>query len=193
MTNPARSRTSAGLLMFRQRDGVLEFLLVHPGGPLWSNRDEGAWSIPKGEAAAGEDLLERARKEFEEELGLPAPAKCFPLGSIKQKGGKTVHAWAVEGDLPADFLCSSNSFEMEWPPRSGNARVSRRSIALNSSPMRLRGERSTRQRPRYSIACERYWSDRPNDRQTAQVADRKRAGLTKECLPKAAWLWPRTG
>jgi len=118
MTTPARSRTSAGLLMFRQRDGVLEFLLVHPGGPLWSNRDDGAWSIPKGEAAEGEDLLERARKEFEEELGLAAPAKCFPLGSIKQKGGKTVHAWAAEGDLPADFQCSSNTFEMEWPPRS---------------------------------------------------------------------------
>jgi predicted NUDIX family NTP pyrophosphohydrolase len=114
-----RSRVSAGLLMFRRKDTSLEFLLVHLGGPLWKNKDEGAWTIPKGEAAEGEDLLIRAQIEFEEELGIKASGNWMPLGSIKQKGGKTVHAWAFEGDLPPDFQLHSNTFEIEWPPRSG--------------------------------------------------------------------------
>lgn len=105
--------------MFRRRAGELEFLLVHPGGPLWSRKDAGAWTIPKGEAAPEEDLLTRARLEFEEELGLPPQGEWIALGSIKQRGGKTVHAWAFEGDLPIDFALRSNTFEMEWPPRSG--------------------------------------------------------------------------
>jgi len=115
----ARSRLSSGLLMYRRRrDGQLECLLVHPGGPFFRQKDEGSWTIPKGEAAPGEDLLERARIEFAEELGFRPAAAFFPLGQVQQKGGKTVHAWAVEGDLPEGFVLRSNSFELEWPPRS---------------------------------------------------------------------------
>ena len=107
--------------MFRRAEHGLEFLLVHPGGPYFRNKDDGAWTIPKGEVAEGEDLLTRARTEFEEELGIPAPAAAnwIELGSVKQKGGKTVHAWAFEGNLPDAFAIVSNTFEVEWPPRSG--------------------------------------------------------------------------
>jgi predicted NUDIX family NTP pyrophosphohydrolase len=114
-----RSKTSAGLLMFRRRNRELEVLLVHPGGPYFQKKDDGAWTLPKGEATEGEDLLARARIEFEEELGIPASGDWMELGSIKQKGGKTVHAWAFAGDLEDDFKLVSNTFEMEWPPRSG--------------------------------------------------------------------------
>ena len=117
-----RSKTSAGLLMFRTHGGELDVLLVHPGGPYFHKKDEGAWTIPKGEVAEGEDLLSRARIEFEEELGIPASGDWIELGSIKQKGGKTVHAWAFAGDLKDDFKLTSSTFEMEWPPRSGNMR-----------------------------------------------------------------------
>jgi predicted NUDIX family NTP pyrophosphohydrolase len=113
------SKTSAGLLMFRTRQGGLEVLLVHPGGPYFQSKDEGAWTIPKGEVAEGEDLLERARIEFQEELGVAASGNWMDLGSVKQKGGKTVHAWAFAGELKDDFKLVSNPFEMEWPPRSG--------------------------------------------------------------------------
>ena len=117
----SRSRTSAGLLMFRRRNDQVEFLLAHPGGPFHVHKDDGAWTIPKGEAAPGEDLLTRAQIEFEEEVGFrPKNVRDYiELGSIVQKGGKTVHAWAFEGDLPEAFECKSNLFEMEWPPRSG--------------------------------------------------------------------------
>jgi predicted NUDIX family NTP pyrophosphohydrolase len=118
-----RIQLSAGLLMFRRRRGELEFLLVHPGGPFFVRKDEGAWSIPKGEAAADEDLLGRARIEFAEELGLEPHGDFVPLGSIKQAGGKTVYAWAFEGDLPQDFVLRSNTFELEWPPRSGKHQI----------------------------------------------------------------------
>ena len=111
--------TSAGLLMFRRRVDEIEVLLVHPGGPFFAGKDEGAWTIPKGEVAPGEDLLGRARKEFEEELGIQPSGDLFSLGSIKQKGGKTVHAWGFEGDLPRSFELKSNTFEIEWPPHSG--------------------------------------------------------------------------
>jgi predicted NUDIX family NTP pyrophosphohydrolase len=123
-TNPSsnRSRVSAGLLMFRRKNNALEVLLVHPGGPFWKNKDDGAWSVPKGEAAPGEDLLTRAQTEFEEELGIRASGDWIPLGSIKQKGGKTVHAWAFEGDLPQSFELKCNTFEIEWPLRSGKMR-----------------------------------------------------------------------
>ena len=97
----------------------MELLLVHPGGPFWARNDDGAWTIPKGESAPGENLLLRARTEFEEELGIRPSGQWITLGSVKQRGGKTVHAWAFEGDLPQDFQLRSNSFEMEWPPRSG--------------------------------------------------------------------------
>jgi predicted NUDIX family NTP pyrophosphohydrolase len=114
-----RSRVSAGLLMFRRKHDSLEFLLVHPGGPFWKIKDDGAWTIPKGEAQPEEDLLTRAQTEFEEELGLKPAGNFISLDSIKQKGGKTVHGWAFEGDLPTDFKIKSNTFEIEWPPRSG--------------------------------------------------------------------------
>jgi len=114
-----RSRISAGLLMFRRRNGQFEVLLVHPGGPFFARRDDGAWTIPKGEASPGEDLLMRAQIEFEEELGFQPRGEWIELGSIKQKGGKTVYAWAFEGNLPEPFKFKSNTFEMEWPPRSG--------------------------------------------------------------------------
>jgi predicted NUDIX family NTP pyrophosphohydrolase len=92
---------------------------VHPGGPLFARKDEGAWTIPKGEAAPDEGLLTRAQVEFQEELGIRPHGNWIEFGSIKQKGGKTVHAWAFEGDLPDSFKLNSNTFEMEWPPRSG--------------------------------------------------------------------------
>jgi predicted NUDIX family NTP pyrophosphohydrolase len=125
--NPAReaspSRISAGLLMFRRNGGALEVVLVHPGGPFFAKKDEGAWTIPKGEAAPEEDLLTRAQIEFEEELGFRPEGNWIPLGSIKQKGGKTVQAWAFEGDLPETFQLKSNTFEIEWPPRSGKLKT----------------------------------------------------------------------
>ena len=105
--------------MFRRKGDTVEVLLVHPGGPFFARKDEGAWTIPKGEAAPDEDLLSRAQIEFEEELGIRPHGNWIELGSIKQKGGKTVHAWAFEGDLPASFEVKSNTFEIEWPPRSG--------------------------------------------------------------------------
>ena len=115
-----RSKTSAGLLLFRRKEGALEVLLVHPGGPFFRNKESGAWTIPKGEVAEGEELRQRARLEFEEELGIEPPASDWiDLGSVKQKGAKTVQAWALEGDLPRDFVLTSNSFAIEWPPRSG--------------------------------------------------------------------------
>jgi predicted NUDIX family NTP pyrophosphohydrolase len=105
--------------MFRRKRGQLEVLLVHPGGPFFQRKDDGTWTNPKGEAAPDEDLLQRAQIEFEEELSIRPHGKWIELGSIKQKGGKTVHAWAFEGDLPESFKLKSNMFEMEWPPRSG--------------------------------------------------------------------------
>ena len=116
-----RSRISAGLVMFRRKNDQLEALLAHPGGPFFARKDDGVWTIPKGEAAPGEDLLTRAQIEFEEEVGFRAEnvGDWIELGSIKQKGGKIVHAWAFEGDLPESFVCKSNLFEMEWPPHSG--------------------------------------------------------------------------
>jgi len=111
--------------MFRCRKNKFEVLLAHPGGPFHVQKDEGAWTIPKGEAAPGEDLLTRAEIEFEEEVGFrPKTVRNYiELGSIIQKGGKTVHGWAFEGDLPESFECKSNLFEMEWPPRSGKRKM----------------------------------------------------------------------
>ena len=105
--------------MFRRRKDTLEVLLAHPGGPFFRKKDDGVWTIPKGETEPGEDLLSRARKEFEEEVGFGANGDWIDLGWIKQKGGKTVYAWAFEGNLPAGFQVCSNNFEMEWPPHSG--------------------------------------------------------------------------
>jgi predicted NUDIX family NTP pyrophosphohydrolase len=111
-------KLSAGLLMFRRRPG-LELFLVHPGGPFFRNKDEGAWSIPKGEVEEGSQPLEAALREFSEETGAEPPeGELVPLGEIRQKGGKRVVAWAVEGDLEPSKV-KSNTFEIEWPPGSG--------------------------------------------------------------------------
>ena len=111
-------KESAGILMYkRQGDNVL-VLLAHPGGPFWRNRDEGAWTIPKGEPGTNESASEAARREFEEELGISVTAALQPLGRIRQQGGKWVEAFAVEGDFDPAGL-HSNTFEIEWPPRSG--------------------------------------------------------------------------
>ena len=117
------SKTSAGLLLFRRMETGLEVLLVHPGGPFFQKKDEGVWTIPKGEITEGEDLFTRACIEFEEELGIVPSGDWIELGTVKQKGGKTVHAWAFEGNLPDDFELKSNSFQLEWPPRSGKLRT----------------------------------------------------------------------
>ena len=105
--------------MFRRVSDALEVLLVHPGGPFFRNKDDGVWTVPKGEIEEDEDLLRRARTEFEEEVGIPANGDWIDLGWVKQKGGKTVYAWAFEGNLPDEFQVCSNDFEIEWPPRSG--------------------------------------------------------------------------
>jgi predicted NUDIX family NTP pyrophosphohydrolase len=107
------------LLLYRIVDGAPEVLLVHPGGPFWKRRDEGAWSIPKGEIEPGETREGVARREFAEELGQPPPdAELTPLGSVRQAGGKVVHAWAARGDLDVSHV-SSSTFAMEWPAKSG--------------------------------------------------------------------------
>jgi predicted NUDIX family NTP pyrophosphohydrolase len=106
--------------MYRVREGELEFLLVHPGGPLWEGKDAGIWSIPKGEIHTGEDLLEAAKREFEEELGFKADGPFIQLSPIKQKSGKIVRAWAFAGDCDPGSI-RSNTFSMEWPPHSGRA------------------------------------------------------------------------
>ena len=111
-------RTSAGLLLYRRRGAALEVLLVHPGGPFWRNKDLGAWSIPKGEAAPGEDLLAVARRELREEIGVDVDGAFLPLSPVRQAGGKVVHAWAVAAEVDPDGIVS-NTFQMEWPPRSG--------------------------------------------------------------------------
>jgi predicted NUDIX family NTP pyrophosphohydrolase len=111
-------KISAGLLLYRRRGAALEVLLVHPGGPFWAKKDEGAWSIPKGEAAPGEDLLTRARREFAEETGFAVEGAFQPLTPVRQAGGKAVHAWALKGDIDTAAL-RSNRFTLEWPPRSG--------------------------------------------------------------------------
>jgi predicted NUDIX family NTP pyrophosphohydrolase len=112
-------KTSAGLVVFRERDGELEVLLGHMGGPFWARKDDGAWSIPKGELLAGEEPLACALREFEEELGHPPPrGRVVELGEVRQKGGKAVIGFAVEGDFEPGEL-RPGTFEMQWPPRSG--------------------------------------------------------------------------
>ena len=118
----AAGKRSAGILLHRRRDGEHEVLLVHPGGPFWAKKDAGAWSIPKGEYEDGEDARACALREFAEELGSPPPdGELVDLGEIRQRGGKVVTAWALAGDADADAI-SSNTFTMEWPPRSGSMR-----------------------------------------------------------------------
>ena len=111
------SNESSGILLYRQENDQLEVLLVHPGGPFWKKKDLGAWSIPKGEFE-DEDPLSAAKREFEEEIGTPIDGVMIALRPQEQKAGKVVHAWAVEGDLNPEEI-RSNTFEMEWPPKSG--------------------------------------------------------------------------
>ncbi len=115
------AKTSAGLLPFRWRGGRLEVFLVHHGGPFWAKKDDGAWSIPKGEAEAGESLLEVAVREFLEETGFAASEPFTDLETVRQSGGKVVQAWAFQADFDPARL-RSNEFSMEWPPRSGRMR-----------------------------------------------------------------------
>jgi predicted NUDIX family NTP pyrophosphohydrolase len=118
----AMPKRSAGILLYRTRDGAVQVLLVHPGGPLWARKDLGAWSIPKGEYEQGEDPLAVALREFQEETGHPPPAAgLLELGTIRQRGGKLLAAWAAPGDLDPAAI-TSNTFTMEWPPRSGTRR-----------------------------------------------------------------------
>jgi predicted NUDIX family NTP pyrophosphohydrolase len=112
-------KISAGLLMYRKKNNQLEFFLVHPGGPYFKNKDDGAWTIPKGEAENTELLLDTAIREFREETGINPAGEFIPLESVKQKGGKTVHAWAFKGDWDETKPIKSNYFEMEWPSHSG--------------------------------------------------------------------------
>jgi predicted NUDIX family NTP pyrophosphohydrolase len=113
---PARS---AGILLHRRSGEALELLLVHPGGPIWARKDLGAWSLPKGEYGGDEDPQDAARREFAEELGSPAPeGELRSLGEVRLRSGKRVLAWAIEGDLDVS-RAHSNTFELEWPPRSG--------------------------------------------------------------------------
>jgi predicted NUDIX family NTP pyrophosphohydrolase len=116
-----RRRESAGILLHRRREGVLEVLLVHPGGPLWRNKDFGAWTIPKGERPPDEDAETTARREFAEELGPLPEGPLSPLGRVQQRAGKWVEAFALEGDFDPGRLVSNN-VEIEWPPRSGKRR-----------------------------------------------------------------------
>ncbi|MCX8012407.1 MAG: NUDIX domain-containing protein [Desulfobacterota bacterium] len=116
------SKISAGLLMYRRRNNRLEVFLVHPGGPFFEKKDEGVWSIPKGEIESNEDLLKTAIREFIEETGIQPKGEFLPLGHIKQKNGKIVYAWAFEGDISLQKKLKSNNFILEWPPHSGKLR-----------------------------------------------------------------------
>jgi predicted NUDIX family NTP pyrophosphohydrolase len=116
------TKHSSGILLYRDRDGTTEFLLVHPGGPYWTKRDDGAWSLPKGGLEGEEDSRAAALRELDEELGPAAPrldpGELIDLGQIRQRAGKVVDAWGAKGEFDPDAL-ASNTFEMEWPPRSG--------------------------------------------------------------------------
>ena len=111
-------KRSAGLLMYRYRDGILEVFLVHPGGPFWAKKDLGAWSIPKGEYGPGEGPLDAARREFAEETACPSQSDLIPLTPLRQPSGKVITAWAFQGDCDAADI-RSNTFSLEWPPGSG--------------------------------------------------------------------------
>ena len=112
------AKRSAGLLLYRQDGRGIQVFLAHPGGPFWSRKDRGAWTIPKGEIGEGEDPLEAAKREFAEEIGIALDGDFIPLQPVKQRGGKVVAAWAIEGDCDAAAI-RSNVFSMEWPPKSG--------------------------------------------------------------------------
>src|SRR6478736_4184719 len=113
----SQMKKSAGIILYRKRNGFLEIFLIHPGGPFWKNKDDGAWSIPKGELDENEDPLKAAQREFKEETGISINGVFCELTPIKQKSGKFVYAWALEKDIDIPNI-SSNYFEIEWPPKS---------------------------------------------------------------------------
>ncbi len=115
-------KQSAGILLYKKENEELKFLLVHPGGPFWAKKDKGAWTIPKGELSENENALDAAKREFFEETGTALSGKCIELKPVKQKGGKLVLAWAAAGELDVEKL-NSNTFEIEWPPRSGKLKI----------------------------------------------------------------------
>ena len=114
----ARSKRSAGIILYRKRNGTVEIFLVHPGGPYWAKKDQGAWSIPKGEYHDGEQALDAARREFREETGAAVNGPFLTLVPVRQPSGKIISAWAAEGEFDPAGL-QSNSFSLEWPPKSG--------------------------------------------------------------------------
>jgi predicted NUDIX family NTP pyrophosphohydrolase len=114
----ARSKRSAGIILYRKRNGIIEIFLVHPGGPYWAKKDQGSWSIPKGEYQDGEEALDAARREFLEETGAAVSGPFLPLVPVRQPSGKIISAWAAEGEFDPAGL-RSNSFTLEWPPKSG--------------------------------------------------------------------------
>ncbi len=118
MSKSSSSKKSAGILLYRLKDHLFEVMLVHPGGPFWAKKDEGAWSVPKGEFDDSEDALSAAKREMEEETGIKAEGNFIELTPVKQKNGKMVYAWALEKNIDAADI-KSNSFEIEWPPKSG--------------------------------------------------------------------------
>lgn len=120
-STPPMPQTSAGVLLYRLRDGATEVLLAHPGGPFWQRRDAGAWTLPKGQVEPGETLEAAARRELAEEVGCTQDGPLRPLGRVRQKSGKWVEGFALEGEFDPAGLCS-NEFELEWPPRSGQLR-----------------------------------------------------------------------
>jgi len=118
LSKSSSSKKSAGILLYRLKDHLFEVMLVHPGGPFWAKKDEGAWSVPKGEFDDSEDALSAAKREMEEETGIKAEGNFIELTPVKQKNGKMVYAWALEKNIDAADI-KSNSFEIEWPPKSG--------------------------------------------------------------------------
>ena len=136
-------KKSAGLLMFRQCDGGLEVLLVHPGGPFWVKKDIGSWSIPKGEYTSEEDPFDVAKREFNEETGFQASGEFIPLTPLKQPSGKIITAWAFEGDCDASAI-QSNTFVMEWPPRSGRQQEFPEVDRVGWFPIRVAKEKVTK-------------------------------------------------
>ncbi len=136
-------KQSAGLVVHRKRNGGVDVLLVHPGGPFWKNKDAGAWSIPKGEFSEGEDPFEVAQREFREETGLSIDGTFTPLRPIKQRGGKMVYAWAIEADIEASQV-KSNTFTIEWPAARGNSKSSPRSTVPSGFQSTPQWKRSTR-------------------------------------------------
>lgn len=155
------SRRSAGILLYRLTGGAPGVLLVHPGGPLWARKDAGAWSIPKGEHGDDEDPQTCARREFEEETGTALPPGALAdLGTVRLKSGKLVAAWAAEGDLDPKTI-HSNTFEMEWPPRSGTMRAFPEVDRAGWFPLERRARSSIPRKCRSSIACASCWTRAP--------------------------------